>query len=115
MTQPPRAYREQILGLCREHGIPPPEFEVKFHPTRAWRFDVAWSSLKIAIEVQGGTWRAGRHSRGAGQHKDWEKINEAQALAWAILQFDPQDVLAGRFVELVRRLLYLRALGKPAE
>lgn len=42
-------------------------------------------------------------------------MNEGICLGWLIVQLTPQDVLAGLFVEPVRRLVYLRMVGKPAE
>lgn len=63
------------------------EDEVKFHPTRRWRFDYAdWRNM-IAVEIEGGTWNNGGHSRGAGYQKDTEKYNEAVKLGWRILRY----------------------------
>lgn len=61
--------------------------EVRFHPTRKWRFDYAnWDKL-IAVEIEGGTWSNGGHSRGAGYQKDTEKYNEAVKLGWRVLRY----------------------------
>ena len=74
------------------------EYEHRFHPRRKWRFDVAWPDMMIAVEIDGGTWIQGRHSRGAGQSKDNEKINAAQSLGWKVYRFTPTDVKRGVFV-----------------
>jgi len=50
--------------------------EYKFHPTRKWRFDYFHKS-GVAIELDGGVFTGGRHTRGAGFLKDMEKYNEA--------------------------------------
>jgi hypothetical protein len=56
----------------------------RFHRTRRWRFDYAAIDTRIAIEIQGGIWTYGGHSRGSGQVRDMEKHNAAAALNWRI-------------------------------
>lgn len=72
-------------------------FEHRFHHKRKWRFDVAWPDRMIAVEIDGGVWVSGRHSRGAGQVKDNEKINVALSLGWSVYRFTPGDVKSGYF------------------
>jgi very-short-patch-repair endonuclease len=66
--------------------------ECRFHDERMWRFDFAFPPGKLAIEVDGGIWTAGRHSGGQGQIDDMEKMNNAVALGWQVLHFTPQQV-----------------------
>lgn len=61
-------------------------YEFRFHPTRKWRFDVAWPKVKVALEVEGGAWQYGRHNRAASFLKDMEKYNEAAAMGWVVLR-----------------------------
>ena len=68
------------------------EPELRFHPTRRWRFDLAIPDLKIAIEVEGGVWTQGRHTRGSGYIGDLEKYNEAAILGWLVLRFTTDQV-----------------------
>lgn len=77
------------------YGLPSPEVEYKFHPTRKWRFDFAWPSQKIAVEIEGGIWTGGRHTRGLGFLKDMEKYNAAGALGFRIFRFTPQELRKG--------------------
>ena len=83
--------------------------EWKFHPKRRWRFD--WAiigakpSMKIGVEIEGGAWTQGRHTRGAGFVKDMEKYNHAALLGWRVLRFTPQDVLNGKAIAFIRRVL----------
>ena len=61
--------------------------ELKFHPTRKWRFDFAIESLKIAIEYEGIMSEKSRHTTISGMSRDCEKYNTAQLLGWKVLRF----------------------------
>lgn len=73
--------------------------EHKFHPSRRWRFDFAIIDKKIAIEVEGGVWARGRHTRGSGYIADATKYNQATILGWRVLRYTsdhlakPDDIL----------------------
>ena len=58
--------------------------EYRFASPRRFRFDFACPSAKVAIEVNGGTWIEGRHSRGSGLVDEYEKINLASSLGWRV-------------------------------
>lgn len=60
------------------------ESEHQFMPGRKFRFDFAHIKAKVAVEMQGGVWVQGRHSRGHGLNSDCEKFNEAQVLGWQV-------------------------------
>ena len=97
-----RAFETKI----KWYKLPEPVAEHRFHPTRKWRFDFAYPEIKLAIELEGGTFGVtcpqckgrgcpachngrvmGRHSRGEGFEKDCEKYNAAAALGWRVLRF----------------------------
>lgn len=65
--------------------------EHKFHPVRKWRMDYACPALKICIEIDGGIFIGGRHSRPIGMLKDNEKFNTAASMGWVVLKFTPQQ------------------------
>jgi len=73
-------------------GLPAPVREFRFHPTRKWRFDYAWPSRFIALEVEGGIFIQGRHSRGAGMLKDMEKYNAAALMGWRVFKTTPSKL-----------------------
>ena len=75
--------------------------EHRFHPVRCWRFDLANPALRLAIEIDGGIWTRGRHSRGKGQAGDMEKGNEAVRLGWFVLHFTPQQVQNGTALRFI--------------
>lgn len=91
--------------LCQAHNLPTPEREVVFHPERKWRFDFGWLHYWVALEIDGGAWTRGRHTRGKGFISDMEKINEAQLLGWTVLRCTPEDVNSGAVFALLARAL----------
>jgi very-short-patch-repair endonuclease len=111
----PKLSAEQMLLIEQLRGkgyaaLP----EVRFHPERKWRIDVAVAyaaadvnrvPLCIAIEINGGAWSRGRHVRGAGYVKDMEKLNMLTELGWRVLQFTPQQVRDGSALAQIERCL----------
>jgi len=81
------------------------ERELKFHPTRKWRFDYAWPSYRVALEVEGAVWTGGRHTRGKGFLGDMEKYNEATLLGWKVYRCTPDQVKSGAAFDLITRAL----------
>jgi len=63
--------------------------EHRFHPKRRWRFDVAIPEMMVAIEIEGGVFTGGRHTRGKGYTRDCEKYNAATVLGWNVLRYVP--------------------------
>ncbi len=70
--------------------------EYRFDDSRKWRFDFAWPDRFIAVEVEGGTWACGRHTRGSGFELDCEKYNSAAAQGWRVFRFTGAMVKDGR-------------------
>lgn len=81
------ALESAFLVLWKVAGGPPVEREVRFHPTRKWRFDFACLKARCAIELDGGAFIGGRHGRGMGMVKDCEKYRAAADLGWRIWRF----------------------------
>lgn len=87
------------------YGLPKPETEFKFHPTRKWRFDYCWPNSRVALEVEGAVWVHGRHTRGSGFIKDMEKYNEAGKLGWRVFRFTPQQLRKGQAQTFMKEVL----------
>jgi hypothetical protein len=95
-----------VVAWFAEHGLYPVA-EHRFHPDRRWRFDWAFSpyAKKVALEVQGGLFVNGRHSRGPALLKEHEKLNEAAALGWRVLFTTPDNLCMQETVDLIKRAL----------
>ncbi len=92
----------QHLKAC---GHSPFWTEYRFHPERKWRADFAFPEQKLLIEVEGGTWSAGRHSRGSGFATDCEKYAEAAILGYRVIRVTTDQVRTGQAIEWIGRAL----------
>jgi very-short-patch-repair endonuclease len=91
--------RFRIMKSTYNYNLIP---EFKFHDTRKWRFDFALVNEKIAIEIEGGAYTNGRHTRGKGFIADMEKYNTATILGWKVLRYTPDQF---------QKYLYLRDIN----
>jgi very-short-patch-repair endonuclease len=94
-----------FAALLREHGLPEPVAEFRFHPDRKWRADFCWEAQRLILECDGGIYTGGRHARGAGMEADFEKANEAACLGYRILRVVPRKLCTMATVDVVRRAL----------
>lgn len=67
-------------------GAPAPAREYRFAPPRRWRFDFCWVAARLAVELEGGVWSGGRHTRPSGYESDLEKYNTAIVEGWRVLR-----------------------------
>jgi very-short-patch-repair endonuclease len=82
--------------------------EYRFHGTRKFRFDLACIDKKLAIEIEGGIFTQGRHTRGKGYLGDMEKYNLATENGWSILRYSPMQILKTETLEQIKRTLQHR-------
>jgi hypothetical protein len=93
--------------------LPPPERQAKLVPGRRFVHDFYWPRQRLAVEVNGGTWRPGAHSSGAGIERDYEKnalalhegvrtlfvtggqVRGGQALTWLVALLGPTGERSG--------------------
>jgi len=93
-----------LLQEIAEAGFDQPEQQHKFHPTRRWKFDFAWPDRMIAVEVEGGAWIQGRHTRGQGFLNDCEKYNEAVCLGWSMIRIPTDWVGTGAIANYLDKI-----------
>jgi very-short-patch-repair endonuclease len=91
----------------RAMKLPEPESEYAFATAigRRWRFDFAWPQDKVAVEVMGGLWNGGKHARGKGIERDYEKLNAAQLMGWLVLHVSPGHINSGQAVRWIAEAL----------
>jgi hypothetical protein len=78
--------------------------EYQFCRDRKWRFDYAVRD-SLAIEIEGGAWSKGRHTRGKGFIADMEKYNTATMMGWRVLRFTPEQILTGKAKQFIAEWL----------
>ncbi|MEN8416062.1 DUF559 domain-containing protein [Acinetobacter radioresistens] len=81
------------------------EQEYKFHPKRHWKADFHMTGTKILVEIEGGIWTGGRHTRGKGFIHDMEKYNAATVLGYQVLRFSTEQVKSGLAVRQIEKMV----------
>jgi very-short-patch-repair endonuclease len=105
------AAEDTLAFQLRAVGIPF-EREYRFDPSRRWRADfyLDWSLIDkhwspVLVEVDGGGYVAGRHSRGAGMEKDAEKQSAAAILGYRVIRVTPKQVEEGLALKWIQAAL----------
>lgn len=102
----------QFERLLLRYQLPQPIREYKFHPIRKWRFDFAWPKIKLAVEIDGGTFGGtkmlGNHAIGKRYQEDCIKSNAAQLDGWAVLRADREMVSTEEFGDIVKAMILKR-------
>jgi very-short-patch-repair endonuclease len=99
-----------LAEQLRQAGIPF-EQEFRFAPPRRWRADFRVEPnhprTAILVEIDGGGYVAGRHSRGGGMEADAEKQSAAAILGYRVIRCTPAQVDDGRALSWIRQALGL--------
>ena len=82
--------------------------EYRFHPTRRWRFDYAIPEHRIAVEVEGGVFIGGRHTRPTGFLGDVEKYNTATLYGWRLFRVTPSRLVSASTMQLLHDAITLK-------
>ena len=100
--KPKAPLRDMFTALCRSDLQVDCVKEFRFHPKRLWRFDYAIPEHKIALEVEGGVWTGGRHTRPQGFLGDIEKYNTATLMGWRLLRTTPSELLTKKTLDVLK-------------
>jgi very-short-patch-repair endonuclease len=105
---------EQLLAVQLEQAGIPYEQEYRFAPPRRWRADfvvdhpnVNSGIRSVLVEIDGGAFIAGRHSRGTGVEKDAEKQSAAAILGYRVIRVTPAQDNDGRALSWIKAALGL--------
>jgi hypothetical protein len=79
--------------------------EYRFAQPRLYRFDFAWPGLLVAVEIEGGIWNGGRHTRARGFIEDARKYNLAAEMGWTVLRYPGTIVNSGEAVAQTEQML----------
>lgn len=101
-----RSWGEEWLEMALgEANAPAWVSEYRFDPSRRWRADFAFLEARLLVEVEGGAWSKGRHTRGQGFEDDCEKYAEAVIQGWRVLRVTTAMVEDGRALGFIMRAL----------
>lgn len=96
---------QTLITQLMQAGLTEPDRE---HPTGygKTRFDFAWPELMLAVEVEGGTWVQGRHSRGAGYARDAKKYNTATLAGWRVIRVTGDMVKSADAINTIKQAYF---------
>lgn len=94
-----------MLYQMRAAELPMPIREYQFLKGRRFKFDFAWPELWWALEIEGGLYVGGRHTRPAGYENDCNKYNLAMLEGWRVLRAGPVMVRNGMALKHLERAL----------
>jgi hypothetical protein len=106
--------RALFFALLTRAKLPLPQWELKFDATRRWRLDYAWPDQRLALEVEGGVWTNGRHTRGAGFLSDVAKYNRLACMGWRLLRCTPDGLHDPWTITQIRDALSITPLSSEA-
>ena len=96
-----------IIAAWTQAGIPKPETEYRFHPTRKFRADFCWPVHKVICECEGGVWIRGKHGRPSGIKSDMVRGNEIAKLGYRLLRFEPKELTKTETINIIKETLEL--------
>lgn len=97
----------KFAAAWKMFGGPEPVREHAFAAGRRFRFDFCWPDQKVAVELEGGIWTGGGHTRGKVYRSNCEKYNLAAIQGWKVLRYTVNDLdeKPGVVVEEIKSLL----------
>ncbi len=92
-----------FFRLLEITGLPKPEAEYRFDKIRRFRFDYAYPSIKLALEIEGGIYTKQAHGSIKGILRDIEKYNLAVMQGWRVLRIIPDEYSLDKTIEMIKK------------
>lgn len=96
---------DKLVTQCRLVRLSMPDREVRLFPPRRWKYDLVWPEARLIVEVEGGHWIMGRHTRGAGFDADCEKYATAMLAGYRLLRVTRTHITSGQAVTWIEQAL----------
>jgi len=114
-----RAFRNQWDMRVRDMYPRPPDpvAQCRFHPDKGWIYDYCWIDKLLALDIQGGGFVMGAHSREGGMTNDYYKHNAAVLMGWRPLLASRTMILneVNSLIDTILELLKQPVLSPNAE
>ena len=81
------------------------EQEFKFHAVRKWRADFRLIKYPVLIEVEGGVFVNGGHSRGKAYTNNCEKYSAMAIDGWFVIRATTDQVKSGECVKWIEEII----------
>jgi hypothetical protein len=85
------------------------ESEVQLIPKRRFRFDFVHRLSKVAIEINGGNWANGRHTRASALLSEYEKINLAQLEDYQVFLLN-NEMITEEWITFIAKQIKIRVI-----
>jgi len=72
-----------------------------------WRYDFFFVDYDLAVELNGGNWGGGRHTRPQALQSEYRKMNASALLGHTVLIFDTGMVKSGEATIRVKQMINL--------
>jgi very-short-patch-repair endonuclease len=106
VEKPKGSNLEQMFAIkLKQRNLPEPVREYRPIPGRRFRIDFSYPDQKLAIELEGGTWSGGRHTRGAGFRNDCLKYALLTLAGWKVLRFTTDMVSDDTALDMVESII----------
>jgi very-short-patch-repair endonuclease len=93
-------WSDSDIKLIAQYSIKP-SIRKNIKNAKPYKLDFAHPETKVAIEIQGGTWNNGRHSRGSGMKGEYNKLNTLQYDGWTVFQLST-DMITEEWINIIK-------------